>query len=79
MAVIGASSVPFKWGYDTISSLQQAGYKGAIYPINPRESQILGLPVYRNVLDVAGEIDLGCAYHAQRGAGLSIRAVEVVL
>jgi acetyl-CoA synthetase (ADP-forming) len=58
VAVIGASSVPFKWGYDTISSLQQAGYKGAIYPINPRESQVLGLPVYRNVRDVPGEIDL---------------------
>jgi len=68
VAVIGASGVPFKWGYDAISSLQQTGYKGAIYPINPRESQILGLPVYRRVLDVPGEIDL---------AVLTIRAALV--
>ncbi len=33
-------------------------YEGAIYPINPRENEIQGLPVYRTVLDVPDEIDL---------------------
>jgi acyl-CoA synthetase (NDP forming) len=58
VAVIGASGVPFKWGNDIILSMQTAGYQGAIYPINPREEKILGLPVYRSVLDVPDPIDL---------------------
>lgn len=58
MAVIGASGVPFKWGNDIIRSMQMSGYQGTIYPINPREEEILGLPVYRSVLDVPDPIDL---------------------
>jgi len=33
-------------------------YRGAIYPINPREDEIQGLPAYRTVLDVPHDIDL---------------------
>ena len=38
--------------------LLETGYKGAVYPINPREDEIQGLPVYRTVLDVPNKIDL---------------------
>jgi acyl-CoA synthetase (NDP forming) len=68
VAIIGASGVPFKWGHDVILSMQMAGYKGAIYPINPKEENILGLPVYRTVLDVPDPIDL---------AVITIRAEQV--
>ena len=68
VAVIGASGVPFKWGNDIILSMQTDGYRGAIYPINPREEKILGLPVYRTVLDVPDPIDL---------AVIAIRAEQV--
>lgn len=58
VAVIGASGVPFKWGNDIIRSMQTDGYQGTIYPINPKEKEILGLKVYPSVLDVPGRIDL---------------------
>jgi acyl-CoA synthetase (NDP forming) len=58
VAIIGASGVPFKWGNDIILSMQMAGYQGTIYPINSREEKILGLPVYRSVLEVPDQIDL---------------------
>jgi len=41
-----------------IQSLYLTKYEGAIYPINPNEKEIQGLPVYRTVLDVPDEIDL---------------------
>ncbi len=68
VAVIGASGVPFKWGNDIILSMQTDGYQGAIYPINPREEKILGLPAYRTVLDVPDLIDL---------AVIAVRAEQV--
>jgi acetate---CoA ligase (ADP-forming) len=45
VAVIGASSDPTKRGYQSIRTLQEAGFRGAILPVNPKGGDILGLPV----------------------------------
>ena len=58
MAIIGASKDPAKRGYRAIQSLFADKYAGAIFPINPRESEILGLKCYPAIADVPGEIDL---------------------
>lgn len=58
IAVIGASNSPGKWGYKMIEWPLAAGYRGAIYPINPREEDILGLRAYPSVLDVPERVDL---------------------
>lgn len=56
VAVLGASNTPRKVGNTYVTSLQQLGFP-TIYPINPREKQVLGLQAYRSVLDVPGDID----------------------
>ncbi len=58
MAVIGASKSPGKGGNIILRNLQKAGFKGAIYPINPTCREILGLPAYARVRDVPGPVDL---------------------
>ncbi|MFC1950890.1 acetate--CoA ligase family protein [Chloroflexota bacterium] len=58
IAVIGASSVPTKWGYRKLSQPINSGFNGPIYPVNPNETEILGLKVYPTVLDIPGEVDL---------------------
>ncbi len=35
-----------------------SGYEGKVYPINPREEEILGYKVYHTIFDVDGEVDL---------------------
>jgi acetyltransferase len=45
IAVVGASQRPGR-GTRVIANLQHFGYAGAIYPINPRYPEILGLPCY---------------------------------
>jgi acyl-CoA synthetase (NDP forming) len=57
IAVVGASTDPFKWGNMLLSAIQKSGFKGEIYPVNPRAEEILGLKCYANVRDVPGEID----------------------
>ncbi len=57
VAVVGASATPGKIGYSVISNLLKDGYKGKIYPINPKESEILGVKCYAELKDVPGEID----------------------
>lgn len=58
IAVVGASNDASKRGNQAIRKLQADGYSGAIYPINPKSSEILTLRSYASVLEVEAEIDL---------------------
>jgi len=58
IAVIGASTTPGKIGHDIVRNLLASGFKGAIYPINPKAPEVLGLKAYPSVLAVEEGIDL---------------------
>ena len=58
VAVIGASPEDGKIGNSVMKNLIGGGYRGAIYPINPRAGEILGLRAYRSVKEVPGDIDI---------------------
>lgn len=58
IAVIGASETKGKLGNDVMRNLIESGFKGRIYPINPKAGEILGHKVYRTVKEVAGTIDV---------------------
>jgi acetate---CoA ligase (ADP-forming) len=51
VAVIGASTVPGKLGHDILANLKNGGFAGALYPINPKAEEILGLKVYKAVTE----------------------------
>jgi acetyltransferase len=57
--VIGASSQAGKVGYDVLENLLQYGYKGSVYPVNPKGGTILGQPVLTSIADLPPEVDLG--------------------
>jgi acetate---CoA ligase (ADP-forming) len=58
IAVVGASREESKRGFRTIQKLLEGGFPGAIYPINPKEQTILGLPCFASLRAVPGSIDL---------------------
>jgi len=58
IAIIGASSDPSKLGYSTVKNIIDGGYKGKIYPINPKAEEILGLKCYKSVTDIPGQVDV---------------------
>ena len=55
IAVIGASSNASEIGW--VKRLQNFGYPGKIYPINPKAKVIHGLQAYANICDVPDSID----------------------
>ncbi len=57
IAVIGASAKPGKIGYEIMDNILSYGYKGELYPINLKETEILGKKCYKAIADVPGEID----------------------
>ena len=58
VAVAGASTNVDSPGHDYVKAIVDAGFAGAIYPINPRATEILGLPAYPSLRDVPGDVDL---------------------
>lgn len=58
VAVIGASDTPGKVGYIIVSNMISGGYKGKIYPINPKGGEIQGLKAYKNIKDIPEKVDL---------------------
>jgi len=61
VAVIGATTNPFKSGNFIIKNLQ-IGYSGAIYPVNPHYETIDGLKCYPSVLDCPDPVDLAIVF-----------------
>ncbi len=49
IAVIGASRTPGKIGHAIVKNIIDSGFKGSIHPVNPREEEILGLPVLKSI------------------------------
>jgi len=58
VAVIGASAETGKIGNSIMKNLINGGYQGAIYPIHPNATEILGKKAYKSVKDVPGVIDV---------------------
>ena len=58
VAVVGASRDPQKWGFTLLFNILKGGYKGRVFPVNPREKEILGLPVYANMAGIPDPVDL---------------------
>lgn len=58
VAIIGASQDPTKRGYQAVRALQESGYGGGIYPVNPKGGELLGLPVARSVAEIEGDPEL---------------------
>ncbi len=46
VAIVGASRQKSKVGYEILASMMEAGYKGQIYPVNPKADIIEGLKCY---------------------------------
>jgi len=57
IAVAGASSNEHAAGNNFTDALIKYGFKGKIYPINPKQKEILGLSAYSRVQDVPGPVD----------------------
>jgi len=58
VAVVGAANDRGKLRGKLLALLIQAGFEGAVYPVNPGANEIQGLPAYPDLTAVPGPVDL---------------------
>ncbi|MBU4175204.1 MAG: CoA-binding protein [Actinobacteria bacterium] len=58
IALIGASNDPGKWGHRILDSIVGGGYRGNVYPVNPRTNTVLGMAAYPGIGSVPGTVDV---------------------
>ena len=57
IAIIGASHEPTKIGHVVLKNFIEGGFPGALYPVNPNASEVLGIKSYKSVLDIKEKVD----------------------
>jgi len=58
VAVIGASNVFGKWGFNILGRVLSCRGDRQIYAINNKDPEVLGLRAYKSLVDVPGPVDL---------------------
>jgi hypothetical protein len=56
IAVVGLSPKPYRASFGVSETLQSSGYR--IFPVNPKESEILGEKCYARLEDIPEKIDI---------------------
>lgn len=58
VAVVGASTTAGKVGHDIFVNILKGGYKGTLYPVNPKASAVASVRAYPTLSDIPDELDL---------------------
>ena len=58
VAIVGASNNPLSINYNLVANLVNLGYEGMIYPVNPKEKEILGINAYSSVKEIEEAVEL---------------------
>ena len=58
IAVIGASTRERTVGKDIFDNLLHGKFTGKLYPVNPKAADIQGVPCFKTLTDIPGEVDL---------------------
>ncbi|MDW8136530.1 MAG: acetate--CoA ligase family protein [Thermodesulfobacterium sp.] len=57
IAVVGASNVKGKLGWNVFYNLLTHGYRGRLYPVNPKAKEVQGIKAYRSISEIPDKID----------------------
>lgn len=59
VAVVGASPIEGKIGFELLRNVVKFGFEGRVYPVNPKYEEVLGFKCYKTPREVPDKLDLG--------------------
>ncbi|MCG8563657.1 MAG: acetate--CoA ligase family protein [Desulfobacterales bacterium] len=73
IAVIGASTTKGKVGHDIFANILSGGYKGTLYPVNPKAKSVLSVKCYTSISAIPDPIDLAMIILPPKAALASVK------
>jgi acetate---CoA ligase (ADP-forming) len=58
IAIVGASPNPGRPGFTLIDSMKSHGYRGGVFPVNPKYKEILDLTCYESIGSIPSDVDV---------------------
>ncbi len=58
IALIGASGEEKKLGHYILKNLLESGFQGKVFPVNPKHTELMGVPCFSSVTDIPSAIDM---------------------
>ncbi len=74
IAVVGASTQKGKVGHDIFANILSGGYKGTLYPVNPKARSVLSVKCYTSITNIPDPIDLAMIILPPKAALASVKA-----
>ncbi len=86
VAVVGVSNSPLKWGFRILYNAHIGGYKGKLYGVNPKYTEVAGIDCYPSISAIPEQVDLALivtpprfvAGAVEECAACGVRAVVVI-
>ena len=74
VAIVGASADLTRIGGQPVRALNRFGFRGAVYPVNPKYQEIDGLRCYASIADIDAPCDVALIAVPARAASEAVRA-----
>lgn len=58
IAFVGITNSQLKWGFRVPFNTLEGGYKGKIYGVNPKRTEVLDIPCYPSIMELPETVDL---------------------
>jgi len=58
VAIVGASSSPLKWGFRILYNTLVGNFQGALYAVNPKHTDVIGVDCYPSIAAIPDTIEL---------------------
>ncbi|MEM1935424.1 MAG: CoA-binding protein [Sulfolobales archaeon] len=59
VAIVGASPIEGKMGFELLRNVVKFGFEGRVYPVNPKYDEVMGFKCYKTPREVPDKVDLG--------------------
>ncbi|MEM3983845.1 MAG: CoA-binding protein [Sulfolobales archaeon] len=59
VAIVGASPIEGKVGFELLRNVVKFGFEGRVYPVNPKYDEVLGFKCYKTPREIPDKVDLG--------------------
>lgn len=76
IAIVGASADETKMGHRAVRGLIDFGFKGDIFPVNPRGGVIAGLPTLRSIAELPRDLDRAIVVLPATAVGAALEQLD---